>query len=125
MAPLSRYPSVSELVSHLNEVGRQKEAQLQKMARTQRDEQREEQRDSRLVPGPSSRPSNPNPPLIHPSFTQTTQAFIPEVKIQACFDAMGVSRSREESLRLSGVNWIHSVRKALHLYVTVLPKSYK
>lgn len=113
MAPLSRYPSISELLSELDEVGRKKEASSQKMARTQRDEQRHEQRDSRPVPGPS----DPNPPLIHPSFTQVAQPFVPEAIIQACFDAMGVSRTREESLRLLGVNWIHSVRKALHLYV--------
>jgi hypothetical protein len=109
-------PSVSELVSHLEEAGRQKEAEiaeLLKMARTQRDEQRDDQRDS----GPQPGPSNPNPPLIHPSFTQVTQPFLNEATIQACFEAMGVSRSREESLRLMGVNWIHSVRKALHLYV--------
>ncbi|KAF3394674.1 Zinc-regulated transporter 2 [Penicillium rolfsii] len=121
MAPLSQYPSLSELLSHLDEVGRKEEASSHKMARTQRDEphaeqrheQRHEQRDSRPVSGPS----NQNPHLIHPSFTQVTKPFVSEAIIQACFDAMGVSRSREESVRLLGVNWIHSVRKALHLPV--------
>jgi CTD kinase subunit beta len=83
------------------------------MARTQREEQRDEQRN----PGPEPGPSNPNLPLIHPSFTQVTRPFVLEVTIQACFDAMGMDRTREEHLRLMGVNWIHSVRKALHLYV--------
>jgi CTD kinase subunit beta len=75
------------------------------------------QRDKQLKPGPEPWASNSNPPPVHPSFTQVAKPFIPEATIQACFDAMGVDRTREESLRLQGVNWIHSVRKALRLYV--------
>lgn len=121
MAPLSRYPSIDELLSHLEKVGRQKEAESQKMARTQRDDHHDDQRNS----GPQAGSSNPNPPLIHPSFTQVAHPFLNEATIQASFDAMGVSRTREESLRLMGVNWIHSVRKELHLYVDGLAQELR
>ncbi|KAJ5364527.1 uncharacterized protein N7496_010240 [Penicillium cataractarum] len=79
------------------------------------------QRDERLRSGPAleaePKPYDPNPPPIHPSFIQVARPFVFEETIQGCLDAMGVNRTREESLRLLGVAWIDNVRRALHLPV--------
>lgn len=76
---------------------------------------RDERPRSGPVPEAEPKPSDPNPPPIHPSFIQVARPFVFEETIQGCLDAMGVNRTREESLRLLGVAWIDNVRRALHL----------
>ncbi|KAJ5169020.1 uncharacterized protein N7482_004614 [Penicillium canariense] len=74
-------------------------------------------RDDRARPGSGSEPKMPDLPSIHPSFIQVAKPYIFEETIQGCIEAMGVNRTREESLRLQGVSWIDNVRKVLHLPV--------
>ncbi|KAL5047021.1 hypothetical protein BDW71DRAFT_197086 [Aspergillus fruticulosus] len=80
--------------------------------------------DSRMAPEQKQDSKNasgsdvalPDPPPIHPSFIQVAKPYIFEQTIQKCLAAMGVNPLREESLRLQGVSWIDSVRRALNLY---------
>ncbi|OGE51334.1 hypothetical protein PENARI_c013G07814 [Penicillium arizonense] len=58
---------------------------------------------------------NPSPPAIHPSFIQVANPYIFEQTVQSCIESMGISPTRENSLRLQGVAWIDNVRKALNL----------
>ncbi|KAL4992999.1 cyclin-like protein [Aspergillus recurvatus] len=73
----------------------------------------EQKQDSKTAPG--SDVTRPDPPPIHPSFIQVAKPYIFEQTIQKCLAAMGVNPLREESLRLQGVSWIDSVRRALNL----------
>jgi hypothetical protein len=50
-----------------------------------------------------------------PSFIQVAKPYIFEHTIQECLRLSGVAPAREDQLRLSGVQWIDSVRKALRL----------
>lgn len=79
-------------------------------------EMKDESSRADLTPGSSV----PEPPPIHPSFIHVAKPYIFEQTIQDCIQAMGVKPLREESLRLQGVSWIDSVRKALHLYVAFM-----
>lgn len=54
-------------------------------------------------------------PAIHPSFIQVANPYIFEQTIENCIEAMNVNPLRETSLRLQGVAWIDSVRRALNL----------
>ena len=53
----------------------------------------------------------------HPSYIQIAKPYIFDHKIKDCLLAAGVTESKEDSVRLQGVAWIDSVRKALHLPV--------
>lgn len=53
----------------------------------------------------------------HPSYIQTAKPYIFDHKVQECLLSAGVTESKEDSVRLQGVAWIDSVRKALHLPV--------
>lgn len=57
------------------------------------------------------------PTLPHPSFIQVAKPYVFEHAIQKCIQDTGVSQTREDNVRLSGVLWIDSVRKALRLSV--------
>lgn len=50
-----------------------------------------------------------------PSFIQVAKPYIFEHTIQECIKLTGVAQVREDQLRLSGVQWIDSVRKSLRL----------
>ncbi len=50
-----------------------------------------------------------------PSFIQVAKPYIFEHAIQECIKLTGVAPAREDQLRLSGVQWIDSVRKSLRL----------
>ncbi|OQE22171.1 hypothetical protein PENFLA_c013G09132 [Penicillium flavigenum] len=76
------------------------------MARNMRDES--PRGSSTLEPGLSA-------PAIHPSFIQVANPYIFEQTIENCIEAMNVNPLRETSLRLQGVAWIDSVRRALNL----------
>lgn len=71
--------------------------------------------------GPGSELPPPELPAIHPSFIQVARPYMFEQTIQDCIRAMGMNPMREESLRLQGVSWIDSIRKELHLYVSIEP----
>lgn len=50
-----------------------------------------------------------------PSFIQVAKPYIFEHTIQECIRLTGVTQAREDQLRLSGVQWIDSVRRSLRL----------
>lgn len=72
-------------------------------------------------PASESGSGPPEPPAIHPSFIQVAKQYVFEQTIQDSIHAMGVNPMREESLLLQGVLWIDNVRKALNLYVQLVP----
>lgn len=51
----------------------------------------------------------------HPSFIQVAKPYVFEYRIQECMTAIGVSEAKEDSIRLLGIAWIDSVRKAMQL----------
>jgi CTD kinase subunit beta len=53
----------------------------------------------------------------HPSYIQVAKPYIFEEKLQECMAVTGVTEAKEDNIRLLGVAWIDSIRKALHLYV--------
>lgn len=68
---------------------------------------------------PDAEVAPPETPMPHPSFIQVAKPYVFEQTIQDCIAALGVDPLREEGLRLQGVAWIDSVRRALHLYVWI------
>lgn len=57
----------------------------------------------------------------HPSYIQVAKPYIFEEKLQECMAATGVTEAKEDNIRLLGVAWIDSIRKALHLSVERVP----
>lgn len=51
----------------------------------------------------------------HPSYIQLAKPYICEQELQESIAATGVSELKERDVRLNGVAWIDSVRKALRL----------
>lgn len=51
----------------------------------------------------------------HPSYIEIAKPYIFEPKIQECLTNAGVSEAKDDSIRLQGIAWIDSVRKAMHL----------
>lgn len=51
----------------------------------------------------------------HPSYIEIAKPYIFEPKIKECLIGAGVSEAKDDSIRLQGVAWIDSVRKAMHL----------
>ncbi len=51
----------------------------------------------------------------HPSHIEIAKPYIFQHTITACLNAAGVTEAKDDSIRLQGVAWIDSVRKALHL----------
>ena len=51
----------------------------------------------------------------HPSYIEIAKPFVFESKIRECLNAAAVSEAKDDSIRLQGVAWIDSVRKALAL----------
>lgn len=51
----------------------------------------------------------------HPSYIEIAKPYIFEPKVQECLTAAGVSEAKDDNIRLQGVAWIDSVRKAMHL----------
>ena len=54
----------------------------------------------------------------HPSFIQVAQLYVFEQELQKCMARTGVTEAKEDNIRLQGIAWIDSVRKALHLCVS-------
>jgi hypothetical protein len=55
----------------------------------------------------------------HPSFIQVAKPYVFEHKIRDSMAMTGVKEAKEDSMRLQGISWIDSVRKALQLYNTL------
>ncbi|KAL9103756.1 MAG: hypothetical protein Q9163_001215 [Psora crenata] len=53
----------------------------------------------------------------HPSFIEVAKPFIFESKVHECLVRAKVSESEDAKVRLQGIAWIDSVRKAMHLPV--------
>ena len=51
----------------------------------------------------------------HPSYIQIAKAYYSDQNLVECLAVTGVNEAKEDSLRLQGVAWIDSVRKALRL----------
>lgn len=51
----------------------------------------------------------------HPSYIQVAKPYIFDQKIQDCLNAAGLSEAKDDSIRLQGIAWIESVRRALRL----------
>ena len=51
----------------------------------------------------------------HPSYIQIAQPYVFEQKVQECMTAAGITEQKEDSIRIQGVAWIDSIRKAMHL----------
>ena len=57
-----------------------------------------------------------NPPGPHPSYIQIAKPYVFQQTVQECITVTGTTEAKDDSIRLQGVAWIDSVRKALHLY---------
>ncbi len=55
-------------------------------------------------------------PGPHPSYIQIAKPYVFDHRVQECLQAAAVTEAKEDSIRLQGVAWIDSTRKALHLY---------
>lgn len=51
----------------------------------------------------------------HPSFIQVANPYIFQQQLQNSLNALGATEHKEDSIRLQGVHYIDSVRKALQL----------
>ena len=51
----------------------------------------------------------------HPSYIQVAKPYVFDQKIQDCLDTAGLSEAKDDSVRLQGIAWIESVRRALRL----------
>ena len=51
----------------------------------------------------------------HPSVIQLAKPYVFEQGLQQCRTVIGATEAKEDTLRLQGVTWIDSVRKALQL----------
>lgn len=66
--------------------------------------------------------SNPGPVPVaevgpHPSHIQVAKPFLFQQQLQSQLVAIGTNPTREDIVRLHGVQWINEVRTALQLYV--------
>jgi hypothetical protein len=70
-----------------------------------------------FVMAPASAPETIDTDRVgpHPSYIETAIPYISQATIQECLSAAGVSEAKDDSIRLQGVAWIDSVRKALQL----------
>ena len=51
----------------------------------------------------------------HPSYIEIAKPYMFEPQIKEYLIVAGVSEAKDDSIRLQGVAWIDSVRKAMHL----------
>jgi hypothetical protein len=70
---------------------------------------------SKMAPVRDSDTTDPDRIGPLPSFIQVAKPYIFEHTIQECINLTGVAQAKEDQLRLSGVQWIDSVRKSLRL----------
>ena len=68
-----------------------------------------------MAPAPPPELAGKDQPGPHPSFIQVAKPYVFEHKIQECMTAIGVSEAKEDNIRLQGVAWIDSARKAMQL----------
>lgn len=68
-----------------------------------------------MAPAPLPDVAGMDQPGPHPSFIQVAKPYVFEHKVQECMTAIGVSEAKEDNIRLQGIAWIDSVRKAMQL----------
>jgi CTD kinase subunit beta len=65
--------------------------------------------------GALTEPPKTQEPGPHPSYIQVAKPFLFHQQLQSNLVAIGTNPSREDTYRLSGVQWINDVRTALQL----------
>ena len=68
-----------------------------------------------MAPSQASDATEASLPGPHPSYIQIAKPYLFDLKIKECLLLAGVTEARDDNVRLQGVAWIDSVRKALHL----------
>lgn len=68
-----------------------------------------------MAPSESHEITENNPVGPHPSFIQIARPYIFQHSVQECITLARSSDAKDDSIRLQGVAWIDSVRKAMHL----------
>lgn len=68
-----------------------------------------------MVSSQTNQPADTNTVGPHPSFIQIAKPYIFQHTIQQCLIIAGSSDAKDDSIRLQGIAWIDSVRKAMHL----------
>lgn len=56
-----------------------------------------------------------NQPGPHPSYIQIAKPYVFQHKMLECITSAGSTEAKDDAIRLQGVAWIDSVRKAMHL----------
>ena len=56
-----------------------------------------------------------NVPGPHPSYIQIAKPYVFHNKVLECITSAGSTEAKDDAIRLQGVAWIDSVRKAMHL----------
>lgn len=56
-----------------------------------------------------------NQPGPHPSYIQIAKPYVFHNKVLECITSAGSTEAKDDAIRLQGVAWIDSVRKAMHL----------
>lgn len=71
------------------------------------------------TPSPRENNRDRNGPRIgpHPSYIEVAKPYILQTLIQKCLSDLSMSDAKEDSVRLQGVSYIDSVRRALQLPV--------
>lgn len=78
-----------------------------------------------MAPPPSKTHADPVDVGPHPSYIQVAKPYVFDQKIQDSLEAAGLSEAKDDSVRLQGIAWIESVRRALRLFVTDFSLSVK
>ena len=68
-----------------------------------------------MAPSHSSDTVENGPVGPHPSYIKIAKPYIFEHQVQRCMKGAGIAEAKDDSIRLQGVAWIDSVRKAMHL----------
>lgn len=68
-----------------------------------------------MVSSQSHQPVDTNPVGPHPSYIQIAKPYIFQHTVQQCLIFAGSSDAKDDSIRLQGIAWIDSVRKAMYL----------
>lgn len=59
--------------------------------------------------------NNQHQPGPHPSYIQIAKPYVFQHKMLECITSAGSTEAKDDAIRLQGVAWIDSVRKAMHL----------
>ena len=68
-----------------------------------------------MVSSQNNQLTDTNPVGPHPSYIQIAKPYIFQHTVQQCLIFAGSSDAKDDGIRLQGISWIDSVRKAMHL----------